>query len=422
MNLLTKIRSISVVVAVVFLLGCTTIDPQPFVKFNESLNELNKGAVSSLDVTIPLAKGRYQKELEEDMMQGNDTLLQQLSILVKINDPFFISNPPVFLKAMKFKLGISKTNLVWVEYSKLLLQLSSKEFVNDDEFVELSKKLNENAFDAVQSLKDDPSVTSAENTALFSELAITFAKEYIRTKQKEKLIDSITSNQDSIKNYVRHMQSATVIMAQSTTQEHSEQHMSLALGLTHLVLGNENGKNNAKIQKTIGDLIEVKTMHSGQMASLQALHSAYEKIPDAHEALSKQLSKSGSSLAAITDLLEHSIKLHSSYKAKAKVNQAELVQAKADAANSKAIVSEMRYQQVKLKTAQAQFEYTLAENALSEDSDNEVKKKDADDKKVIAEQLKIEADSHKNSAEALRASATAVQESANEVKSSIINN
>ncbi len=117
-------RNIVFVVAFVLLAGCTTIDTKPFEQFNSSLTELNKGATSSLDVTIPLAEGRYRKEVESELKQGNDELLQELYILAKAENPFFISKPPVFLKAKKFKLGISKANLVWLEYSNLLLRLS----------------------------------------------------------------------------------------------------------------------------------------------------------------------------------------------------------------------------------------------------------------------------------------------------------
>ncbi|PTP87223.1 hypothetical protein CWO04_09555 [Vibrio splendidus] len=349
-------------------------------------------------------------------------MLQELSIVAAVDNPFFISKPPVFLKAKKFKLGVSKTNLVWLEYSNLLLQLSSNKLVDDEKFSKLSEELNNNAFDAVQSLKDEPSDTSAKNTALFSELAITTAKEYIRTKQKEKLMESLANNQDSIGAYVEDIQSAIVTMAQSSTQEHSEKQQKLTRDLIGLVGSNKNGKNDAKIQKTIGDMIDIKTTHSNQMESLQALHTAYGKIPAAHEALATRLSKSDSSIAAINDLLEKGIQLHSSYEAKSKVNRSELVQAKADAASSEATTAEIIYQQAKLKYVQVQFEYTLAQNALNTDPDNEIKKKVAEDKKKLADELKLEVDTLKESSEALRAAATAIQESANEVKTSIVNN
>ncbi|MEL4441844.1 hypothetical protein AAEH88_21790, partial [Shewanella algae] len=90
---------------------------------------------------------RFRKEVESELEQGSDNLLQELYILTEPENPFFISKPPVFLKAKKFKLGVSKVNLVWLEYSNLLLQLSSKELVDDEKFSELSDELNSNAFD-----------------------------------------------------------------------------------------------------------------------------------------------------------------------------------------------------------------------------------------------------------------------------------
>ncbi|WP_043229914.1 hypothetical protein [Pseudomonas sp. CF161] len=415
-------RNIVFMVVFPLLAGCPSIDTKPFEQFNTSLTELDKGATSSLDVSIPLAEGRYRKEVENQLKQGNDEMLQELYILTEAEDPFSISKPPVFIKAKKFKLGISKANMAWLEYSNLLLQLSSKTLVDDAKFSKLSEDLNKNSFDAVQSLNDDPSDISAKNTALFSELAIVAAKEYIRTKQKNKLMDTLTNNQNSISSYVKQMQSAIVTMAQISTQEHSEKQQNLTRDLVGLVSSNENSKNDAEMQKIIGDMIDQKTTHSNQMEFLHGLHTAYGKIPDAHEALATRLAKSDSSIAAINDLLEKGIQLHSSYEAKAKINKAELVQAKANAASSEATTAEIIYQQSKLKYTKAQFEYILAQNNSDAVPDNQIKKKDAEEKKKIAENLKIETDVLKESAESLRAAATAVQESANEVKKSIINN
>ena len=422
MDLIKKGKYLPVVAALFFMVGCASIDPKPFEKFNASLVELDKGATSSLDVTIPMAESRYRKELVNEIMQGKNDLLKDISVIQKETDPFYVSRPPVFLLAQRFKLGISKTNMVWLDYSKLLVQLSSKELVDENEFVQISTKLNENALDAIQSLNDDSSNASAENAALFSEVAVGLAREFIKTKTKKKLTESITENQRSIESYVALMQSAIVSMAQSSTQEHSEKQQELIRELTSLVLNNADGKKDAKIQKAISDMVEVKRTHSAQMASLQALHAAYGRIPEAHKALAKRLKKSDASIAAISALLEKGVQMHASYEAKAKVNKAELVQAKADAASSEATTVEFKYQQAELKASQAQFDYTLAQNALNADPDNAAKKKDVKDKKTIADELRLEADKLKESAVALRAAATAIQESANEVKSSITAN
>ena len=422
MDLIKKVKDLPVIAVFLLMVGCASIDPKPFEKFNESLVEFDKGATSSLDVTIPMSENRYREELVNEIKQGKDDLLNDILVLQKETDPFYVSDPPVFLLAQRFKLGISKTNMVWLDYSKLLVQLSSKELVDENEFVELSAKLNASASDAIQALIDDPSNTSAENTALFSEVAVGLAKEFVKSKTKEQLTKSIIENQISIENYVALMQSAIVSMAQISTQEHSEKQQELIRELISLVPNNVDGKKDAKIQKVISDMVGVKRTHSEQMASLQALHAGYGKIPEAHKALAKRLKKSDESIAAISALLEKGLQMHASYEAKAKVNKAELVQVKADAASSKATAAEFKYQQAELKASQAQFEYIFAQNALNIDPDNEAKKKEVEDKKKIADELRLESDKLKESAFALRAAATALQESANEVKSSITAN
>ncbi|UVL22764.1 hypothetical protein [Pseudomonas donghuensis] len=409
-------RNSVLIISVHLFSGCTPIDTKPFEQFNSSLTELNKGATSSLDVSIPLAEGRYRSEVETELKQGETMLLQELFILAGDKDPFAISKPPTFIRAKSFKLGISKANLAWLEYSSLLLQLSSKDLVSEEKFSKLSDDLNGNAFDAVQSFNNEAGNRSAENTALFSELAIATTKEYLRTKQKNKLLEAITQNQASINFYVGHMQSAIVTMAQLSTQEHSTKQHSLATDLVSSVKSNKIGQNDPQIHKIIGEMIDLKTTHSDQMESLYGLHAAYGKIPDAHEALATRLADPNSSLAAINDLLEAGIQLYSSYESKAKINKAELIQAKADAANSEATAAEISYQQAKLKYTQAQFEYILARNASDADPNNDNNKNIAEEKKKTAEELKIQSDALRESSESLRAAATAVQESAGEVK------
>ena len=422
MNVRSKVMGFALPVLIFLLTGCTTIDTKPFESFNESLVQLDKGATSTLDVTIPLTEARYRKELVDELSKKKTDLLSELDISPSTTDPFFVSKQPVFLTARKFKLAVAKTNQVWIDYSGLLLQLASRDLVDDDEFKKLSEELNQNAFHAVQALDDDPGNIAAENTAMFSTLAISIAEKFINTKQKEKLKESINANQDNIGQYVEHMQSAIVTMAQSSTQEHSEKQMELTRNLLGLIADNTDGKNQAKIQKVVGDMIDVKTTHLSQMESLRALHSAYAKIPAAHEALAQRLEKSDASIEAISTFLDKTIQLNASYQANARINKAALVQARADAANAKASAAEMRYQQARLKASEAQFEYTLAETDLQKNPDNATKQKAVETAKATADELTLEADNLLKSAEALRAAATAIQTSANEVKSGIINN
>lgn len=417
------------IVAFALLAGCASIDTKPFEQFNSSLIELNKGATSSLNAIslnaiIPSSEERYIKEVESELKQGSDELLSQLDIVIDKKNPFLVSDPPDFLGGNKIKSGVLKANLAWVDYSRLLLELASNKFVDDDgskKFTKLATELNVNAFDAVQSFKDKPSDTSAKNTALLSNSFITAAENYINKKQKQELIEALANTQDNISAYAKDTQEAIRWLAGNINQEHGKKQENLSRDVVSLVNGNENGKNDAKIQKTLRDMIAIKTAHSNQIGSLQALHTAYGRIPAAHEALATRLSKSDSSIAAINDLLEKGVQLHSSYEATAKDNKVELVQDKAENASSTATRVENIYQNARIKYMEAKIEHILAQEALKTDPSNDTKKKDAEDKKKIADELKLEADTLKESAEALRAAATAIQESANEVKDSITN-
>lgn len=397
-------------------IGCASLDIQPFEEFHASLEELDRGVVSTLDVTIPLAEARYRKELTEDLAQGNTELLRQLFISPDTKDPFYISEPPSFVKANNFKLGIAKTNLAWLQYTGLLVKLSAQELADEEEFADLSVQLNNNAFYALQALDGELSESSYKDIALFSELSMVLAREYVKTSQKKKLVEAINSNQSSIAGYVKKMQAAIVTMAQFSTQEYSEKQADLSRKL--IGLAGEGG--SIEVDSVAGEMIAVKREHAEQMLLLQNLHAVYGKIPEAHAALAKRLVKPEASLAAITDLLERGTLLYAAYDVKAKVNKTGLVQAKADAASSQAAAAELRSRQARLKASQAQFEYTLAQNVANEDPENATKKKDAENKKKIAEELRLNADKLEIAALELRASALALQESANEVQNSIL--
>ena len=414
MKRLTTLK-IFFVLALSLLVGCASIDPKPFEQFNASLVELDKGATSSLDVTIPLVESRYRTELVDELSQGNTGLLDQVAVVADGSDPFFISNPPLFLMAQKFKQGIAKVNQVWLEYAQLLVQLSAKDVTDETDFKQIATDLNAGALDAMQTIRDNPSDSSVEDVAFFSEGAATALEAFVKAKTKRNLIDIMTGNQQAVADYVVQMQSAVVSMAQISTQEYSEKQQVQQRALTLLVIGNENGKNDAKIQKSLNDIIDVKRTHSAQMVSLQSLHTAYGKIPAAHAALAKRLQVSNASIADISALLEKGVQMHTAYESTAKANKAALVQAQADAANSRATAAELLYQQ-------AQFDYTLAQNALSASPDDADLQQDAEDKKAAADELQLEADTLKASATALRAAATAIQSSASDVQTTITEN
>lgn len=395
--------------------GCSSIDSKPFEKFSVSLTELDKGATASLNISIPLTESRFRNELVSDLRAGRSEAYQLITVQVDAFDPFYISPGPLFIEAERFKAGIQKSNQVWIDYASLLVMLSSEKLSDPADFEKMSTDLNNHSMNAIRAFKTDPSEVSAKNAAIFSTIAVTAAKEFIDNKKKETLTKVLVDNQTAIDSFAEQMKSATIIMAQYSTQEHTELQQVESRNLLTLLVGTDE----VKIQKSVSKLIEIKQRHAQQMLSLNTLYIAYSKIPEAHKALSNSLSESDTSLAAINSLFEKGVAMHTSYESKLTQNKAELIQAKSDAADALASAAELKYQQAVLVSSQAQLDYTRA-IADSSNSPNDQGKKDlASNLKEQAGKLKEDADKLKEQAEALRIAANSVQDSANIIKNTI---
>ena len=106
---------------------------------------------ASLSVVHERTRDRYIAEAAD----GDVAKVQALLLTQPPGDPFgwASANPPLFLKAARFKEGVYRLNSVLVGYAGLLVQLASPELVSSEKLQQLAKDLNNgNLRNAVQAL------------------------------------------------------------------------------------------------------------------------------------------------------------------------------------------------------------------------------------------------------------------------------
>jgi hypothetical protein len=289
--------------AILGVTGCATISPAPFTAFATSVQKLRDGADASLSIVQERTRDRYIAEAAE----GDVAKVQALLLTKPAGDPFGWSsaNPPLFLKAARFKEGVYRLNSVLVSYAGLLGQLASPELVSSEKFEQLAKDLNENLRNAVQVL--GVSSTSNKEIAIFSTLSTTAFRVYLQNKQRTSLLKALNSNQPAIQNTAELGASAVRLTAAALRHEYD-------LNSAKLVdLVAKPNASNSKKQSAIKDLVELDENFMKEMSVLRILHQSYVGIPVAHLELATGVADSKLGLPMIIELLENGRDLYRLY-------------------------------------------------------------------------------------------------------------
>jgi hypothetical protein len=275
--------------------GCASISPAPFTAFTTSVQQLREGADASLSVVHERTRDRYIAEAAE----GDVTKVQALLLTQPPGDPFGWSsaNPPLFLKAARFREGVYRLNSVLVSYAGLLGQLASPELVSSEKFEQLAKDLNGNLRNAVQAL----GVSSPPNKeiAIFSTLATTAFRLYLQNKQRTSLLEALNSNQSAVQNAAELGASAVRLTAAALRHEYD-------LGSANLanLVAKPNVSSSQK-QAAVRDLVELDENFMKEMAVLRILHQSYGVVPAAHLELARGVADPKLGLPTVIELLEN---------------------------------------------------------------------------------------------------------------------
>jgi len=289
--------------AIVGMAGCASISPAPFTAFTTSVQQLRDGADASLSVVHERTRDRYIAEAAE----GDVAKVQALLLTQPSGDPFgwTSANPPLFLKAARFREGVYRLNSVLLGYAGLLGQLASPELVSSEKFEQLAKDLNGNLRNAVQTL--DVSSPPNKEIAIFSTLATTAFRVYLQNKQRTSLLEALSSNQPAIQNAAELGASAVRLTAAALRHEYD---------LSSVKLANVVAKptvSNSQKQTAITDLVELDEKFIKEMSMLRILHQSYVAVPAAHLELASGVSDPKLGLPMVIELLENGRELFRLY-------------------------------------------------------------------------------------------------------------
>jgi hypothetical protein len=398
------------------VVGCSSIPVEPFEKFSNSIKALEQGSNKALVEIIPMSEVRFKRDLISDIEEKRLESISKLIIDIDAEDPFKVPTVPLFLKAEQFKISVSRVNQVWVAYSNLLLQLASPDLISEEEFKQMSTDLNANALSAIGAIKSSSDDGDAKNAALFSEIGMSLAKNYLENKRESELAQILRENQVNVDEFVSAMHSAIITMMQFSAQEFTSKQASLSRTLISDISSNTGNKNDNKIDKAIDSLIDLNRDYLNQVSTLQSLTNAYSKISTAHASLSTIVDSSNLSLKSISELMEAGSKMHTSYEQKLAVNKASMVQAQADTAAAEANLLELKSQEAVLAASTAKFEYTKSLVAVKNNPGDNGLKAASDALKIKAEELQLKANDLVAQALEIRTAANTVIEKAKALK------
>ena len=289
--------------AIVGMAGCASISPAPFTAFATSIQQVRDGADASLSVVHERTRDRYIAEAAE----GDVAKVEALLLTQPPGDPFgwTSANPPLFLKAARFREGVYRLNSVLVGYAVLLGQLASPELVSSEKFEQLAKDLNGNLRNAVQTL--GVSSPSNKEIAIFSTLATTAFRVYLQNKQRTSLLEALNSNQPAIQEAAELGASAVRLMAAALRHEYD-------LGSTKLAnLVAKPTVSSSQKQAAVGDLVELDEKFIKEMSMLRILHQSYVAVPAAHLELASGVAHPKLGLPMVIELLENGRELYRLY-------------------------------------------------------------------------------------------------------------
>jgi hypothetical protein len=389
--------------------GCSSIPQAPFETFNESLISLNQGTERAIAGLLPLSEERFKRELKSQLAKKQKTHLLALRIRAGAG-PFDIKLSPIFFKTQQFGFGVNQVTSVMVDYSGLLLELSSPELISKEKFDSLSKDLNAKAINALKTIDTSPSQKAGENIALFSTAAGEAAKAFLEAKRKKNLLIVLSNNQKAIDEYANRMKKAVEIIAEAYHNEYQANFKIISKKIT-----DPNTRDSA-----IEEVITLNRDHVENVKTLKELHDAFGQIPLAHNSLIKVVQNSNESLDGIIAVLESGKRFKESYEQALAANKISSIQGKADVAAAQADAAEAEAEAAALQAdivkMQAETARIEAENSNPKDPEKTAK---ADKLEAKATALADIAETKKMQAETLRESSNAVQESAGDIKKRI---
>lgn len=290
---------------VVWLSGCSTVDPKPFTKFNTAASELTK-----VDAAVNAHAARVKDSdmarvaLDADQVKKLSLEFDFDASVYNHRTKFNATEEPLFIKWERVGAGLSELNLSFIEYTGLLAQLAGGDLIKTEDFDKLATDLNNNARSALKALGKEP---DASKLALFSTAASAAAHSYISMKRKQYLIDIINDNQPLVDSYTLAGREAVGILADDIKAENQNLNRSL--------LTKWNASSSAEDKRKIADQIYSNGEVTGKnLDMLKALDKSYGSLAKTHKSLSTGLENNEFSVSELVANIQRVQKLYNELK------------------------------------------------------------------------------------------------------------
>jgi hypothetical protein len=294
---------LAVALTILVVPGCASISSAPFTALTTSIQQLRDGADASLSTVQERTRNRYVAEAAS----GDIAKIQALLLTQPAGETFgwVSSDPPLFLKAARFREGVHRLNSVLVDYAGLLGQLASPDLVSSETFDQLAKDLNGNLKTAVQAF--GVSTPPSKEIAIFSTLATAAFRAYLQNKQRSSLLAALNGNQSAIQDAAELGASAVRITAVALRSEYD----STSAKLANLIA--EPTRPKSEKEGTLRELIELDDKFIKEISMLRTLHQSYMALPSAHRELATGLTDPKRGLPMVRELFENGRELYRLY-------------------------------------------------------------------------------------------------------------
>ncbi len=299
---------LAVALVILGVAGCASISPAPFTALTTSIQQLRDGADASLSVVHERARNRYIDEAAS----GDGAKVGALLLTQPAGDPFGWASPdpPLFLKAARFREGVYRLNSVLIGYAGLLGQLASPDLVSPETFEQLAKDLNGNLKTAFHSL--GVSGPPDKEIAIFSTLATGAFRAYLQNKQRSSLLEALNNNQPAIQDAAELGASAVRLTAAALRNEYDLSSKKLADLVANPAL------SDLKKQAALRDLVDLDDKFIKEISVLRILHQSYVALPAGHRELATGLADPKRGLPMVRELFENGRELYRLYEELAK--------------------------------------------------------------------------------------------------------
>src|SRR5260370_10159001 len=154
----------SIALLLCFCASCGTVNPAPFQKFSNAVQQLDQGSAVAFANGVTWSETGFVAQVARDnAFQFNSLLLARAGNIWTAQ-----GQKPLFLEIREARAALSSANMLVVDYAGLLAQLASADLVSKATFDQMAKDLNANTTAAVADLSTVVKAPSGQAIGLFS--------------------------------------------------------------------------------------------------------------------------------------------------------------------------------------------------------------------------------------------------------------